>query len=267
MIISFSKKFVFVHIHKCAGSSIEMHCGSFLKPYDILLGPGRSRLQQIPSAAVKRITGLRKHSPAMDIQRVIGHERYSRFLSFAVIRHPEDRVVSLYRYLMRLAQRLYAFPKDIPPDKVLEAFWEAHGMTFERAQTLSLNERRPYLRPVTKIGKTHEWAAMDALMTSRRLEDFLVHPSNARNPALQSQFSRLKDPTSDGLIVNSVLRQERLADDWPAIATQISVPPQLPLHNSSHRMQKPTVSAQTRAAIEARFKDDFEAFDFELRSS
>ena len=49
MILSFNRQFAFVHVHKCAGTSIEVALAAHLAPNDLVLGstPGGERLQPV----------------------------------------------------------------------------------------------------------------------------------------------------------------------------------------------------------------------------
>lgn len=79
MIIGFKKKFLFIHIPKCAGDSIR----------ELLLSSANGGSQF-----------LRKHSANADAERMMGEE-INRFTAFAVVRNPFDQVVSFYEHLRK----------------------------------------------------------------------------------------------------------------------------------------------------------------------
>lgn len=79
MIIGFRKQFLFVHIPKCAGESIQ----------ELLL--------EVPNAGG---LFLRKHARYVDAERVLGPE-IARFTAFAVVRNPYEQVVSFYDHLRK----------------------------------------------------------------------------------------------------------------------------------------------------------------------
>jgi hypothetical protein len=79
MIIGFKKKFLFIHIPKCAGDSVR----------ELLLSSANGGAQF-----------LRKHSRNVDAERVMGEE-IKRFTTFAVVRNPFDQVVSFYEHLRK----------------------------------------------------------------------------------------------------------------------------------------------------------------------
>lgn len=79
MIIGFRKKFLFVHIPKCAGDSVR----------ELLLDPTNGGGPF-----------LRKHSGYSEAERVMGGE-IQRFTVFAVVRNPFDQVLSFYEHLRK----------------------------------------------------------------------------------------------------------------------------------------------------------------------
>ncbi len=89
MIISEKGKFIFVHVQKTAGISIE---GVLLNSYpDARIWHGR-------------------HGHARDAIREIGREAWNEYFSFAFIRNPWDRLVSWYAMIQ---DRM----KKLPPSK------------------------------------------------------------------------------------------------------------------------------------------------------
>jgi len=79
MIIGFQKKFLFIHIPKCAGDSIR----------ELLLDPANGGAQF-----------LRKHSGYAEAEKVMGEE-IKRLTAFAVVRNPFDQVHSFYEHLRK----------------------------------------------------------------------------------------------------------------------------------------------------------------------
>ena len=110
MIISNSKKFIFVHIHKTGGTTIVHALDNYLKWNDLILG-GTSYGESIQSAYQERFH-LNKHSTADEIRGVIGPEIWGSFFKFAFVRHPYTRMVSLYNFAKKNFNRLV--DKKIP---------------------------------------------------------------------------------------------------------------------------------------------------------
>ena len=100
MIISNNHKFIFIHVHKCAGSTIA----HLLKPYtqwnDIELGV--TTYGENIQAAYRERFGIWKHARAIEVRQVIGDDLFSSYFKFAFVRNPLYRVISFYTFFQRL---------------------------------------------------------------------------------------------------------------------------------------------------------------------
>lgn len=97
MIISNNKKYLFVHIHKTAGTSIANALDKYICWNDVVLGgtPFGEKIQD----PYKERFNLHKHSTANEIREVIGNEIWDSLFKFTFVRHPYSRVVSLYTFI------------------------------------------------------------------------------------------------------------------------------------------------------------------------
>jgi Sulfotransferase family len=96
MIISRSKKFIFVHIPKTAGSSIRRA----LTPYTRTL-KGRFVKNVIRPPDCYHLSQMPPHTNAVQIRLLLGSEFYESAYSFAFVRNPWDREVSMYHYILK----------------------------------------------------------------------------------------------------------------------------------------------------------------------
>lgn len=119
MILSHSKKFVFIKTRKTAGTSIELALSPFLEPGDIAtrLVPEdeslREGLLKVSRDSFKKnlkdwsfrdvlripITGwphFTAHSPARDVIKYIGFDCWNDYSTFCVERNSFDKVISAY---------------------------------------------------------------------------------------------------------------------------------------------------------------------------
>jgi hypothetical protein len=103
MIISNSKKYIFIHIHKAAGTSVHFALDDTLAWNDISIGstPFGEQIQQ----PYFRRFNLQKHSSAQDIRKIVGEGTWSNFFRFTFVRHPFNRAVSLYTFIHEMVQR------------------------------------------------------------------------------------------------------------------------------------------------------------------
>ena len=91
--ISFQKRFLFVHIPKTGGNSIQ----SILAPYsedEIVRRPGQDGVERFGVSNPKY--KLKKHSPLADYRAALGDEQFSCLYKFASVRNPWERMVSFY---------------------------------------------------------------------------------------------------------------------------------------------------------------------------
>lgn len=111
MLISESKRFVFVHIPKTAGTSVM----AVFLPHSRLRDRafhGWAPTRKAIRFAIDRcgwnggrtaVTGFHKHCRACEIRDGLGAERYGRHFAFAFVRDPFDLVASLYHFIRQSA--------------------------------------------------------------------------------------------------------------------------------------------------------------------
>ena len=99
MLISYHKKFIFVHIFKTAGTSIT---NSFCK---CCFRPGSTRpsnMMAYLTTSWKKIhrVAIKKHAKAIEIRDLIDKDIFNSFFKFSFVRNPWDWQVSLYYYIL-----------------------------------------------------------------------------------------------------------------------------------------------------------------------
>lgn len=106
MLISHERRFVFIHVAKAAGTSIEHALGPFadrqpegrLARKLVMLGP----LARLPF--VRRHVSFGIHATARQVRACIGAARWDDYYTFAIVRNPYSRLLSRYKYLLARKQ-------------------------------------------------------------------------------------------------------------------------------------------------------------------
>jgi hypothetical protein len=102
VIFSAYRRFCFVHIPKTGGTSIAAAYEPHMLFNDVMLGG--TLFGEHVQATYRRRFNLHKHSGARAIAAATGPSRFDDVFSFAILRDPADRMVSLYRWLRGLTK-------------------------------------------------------------------------------------------------------------------------------------------------------------------
>lgn len=100
-IISNSSQFIFLHLHKCGGSSVEVAYQPHAKWNDLVIGSSGEgeKIQPI----YKRLHGLHKHNSAMELRHVVG-DVWDQHWTFSLVRHP----LSIYESFFRWTHKIFS---------------------------------------------------------------------------------------------------------------------------------------------------------------
>lgn len=102
MIISPSREFIFIHLEKCGGTSIESALQPHLAWHDMIIGStdfGEKYQQLLYERFGRQEVNkymLWKHSTAQDIHAFLGESGWDEFKKISVVRDPVDLMKSFY---------------------------------------------------------------------------------------------------------------------------------------------------------------------------
>jgi hypothetical protein len=119
MIISNSLQTIFIHIHKCGGSSLEIALEPFLGWNDLILGS--TEFGEVNDRFYRKRYGLHKHSTLADVYGVVGRQFADSFFKFALVRNPVARICSLYNFCGSIVNEILV-DKEITPDQLREEY-------------------------------------------------------------------------------------------------------------------------------------------------
>jgi len=116
MLISANPPFLFIHIDKAAGTSIQRA----LQPFAPARSNSRMRRRLVWLGGLNRVLGIHRsvefpeHVQAQTVKFCLPPDVYAGLFKFAFVRNPWDRLVSRYAYLLRNTHHpRHAFAKQL----------------------------------------------------------------------------------------------------------------------------------------------------------
>lgn len=239
MIVSSSRHFIFIHIHKTGGNSVTEALRPSLNRSDLILDHDLGEWSRKWGQARHHLDleTLRKHSPAATIAAVLTQEMWDGSFKFAFVRHPVARTLSLYNY--------------------------AVGKLEERRRFLPRNAW--YLTPLGRESDPLRWRSVRALRDAGSFSGFIRHPLLETDASMTSQWYSLIDG-SGKVIVDFIGRFEHLQEDFHKVQDRLGLPRSaLGWRNASPRTAHSAVmiSEEDRAYLAQRFRADFAMFAYD----
>lgn len=244
MLVSNSRRFIYIHLHKCAGTSIERACGKSIAWNDILLGstPEGERLQGV----YQSLFSLVKHSSAAEVCAVVGRETWDAYYTFSTVRAPYAVAVSLYTHAVQVLRRYKRkLGEQAAPDAV-------NGGSHVDSQVWPWN-----------------YPGVKALLAARdehtSFSEFIRSPQLEGWEGYATMTSQLCDPQGRQL-VREVFKVEDLETTWPLIAKRLGIP-SVPLGRANKSIE-PGIAYQSfyrgedAELIRERYREDFLRFGY-----
>jgi hypothetical protein len=240
MIISHSRRFIFIHIHKAGGTSVEIGLDKFLSWNDLILGS--TALGETMEDQYRRRFKLQKHSSVSDVETICGREIVSSYYLFSVVRHPLDRLNSLYNFVGSIIHQ-WAATQNISPAEVA-AYIDTHPEILKQKPALT-------------------WPASRAFIRTKNFSEFIRNDQLSLDSGFHTQVSRLKSSV-DGAIKGYVFKLEESAKWIPRIRQALGINFELPHQNKSELAlsSRESIAEEDRTFIENYYAEDYAAFDY-----
>lgn len=242
MIISLSREFAFVHVHKTGGESVSVALAPLLNRQDLLIDGGpRYALRRHALPRYQAARHLHKHSPAAAMRDHVGPTNWSSLYSFTIVRDPLKRAFSLYRYLHTVVHKAQ--------ESRIRQIW--------------------YRTPQGRAANPESWSAVQALKETHTFGEFVRHPRTREDPGFQPQVSMLNDHDGTRLVTDT-LHLENLAEEFAAVQDTLGIHPHvtLPHQNASKPSANDRLSDDItnddRAYIAQYFADDYSSLGYPL---
>jgi hypothetical protein len=239
VIISHSHRFIFVHVSKAGGTSMELALAPHLAWNDLILGT--TDIGQAIKRPYEREFGLSEHASVEEIAAVCGSELFRGYFSFALVRHPVARAVSMYNFVFGHLE-------------------SAHQST--RIEHVELR-RRILERDVDGRMPFMSWPITMAFVKAGSFSDFIRSPVALDDRGFMSQTRQLQ--SGDGsLMVEMAVKLEDLRHRLPALQERLGLTLDLPHSHKTQflALEANDVSARDRIYIRDIFSDDYVAFEY-----
>mgnify|MGYP000600718040 CR=1 FL=1 len=98
-IINNSRKFIFIHVPKCAGTTLTNYYSKYSTCQDVEIGG--SQIGETLQPYFKKRFGITKHSTISELASALGENVLDEYFTFGFVRNPYDRVLSSFTFLRK----------------------------------------------------------------------------------------------------------------------------------------------------------------------
>lgn len=233
MIISNSKNFLYIHLEKCGGTSIEYALKPYLDDKDIFISSLDFGDFDVEKYYMNNYN-LWKHTPARQIKEYL-NDKWDIFYKFATVRNPTEIMISLYYY-----------NKDFFDKNNIYGFNDV-----EYNENLNNNFIIQNNKLITS--STHSLYFAQSILDNTHINGFIDKTIKNNDYSVSSQIDRL-DPNVE------IFDISQINDKWTYILKKIKMPTNIPLKqlNKSTRPDNVVLNLNSINLIYERFYNDYQ---------
>lgn len=244
MIISHSRKFIFIHLEKCGGTSVENALEPYLSWDDIILG-STDYGESIQALLYKRYgienvqkNMLWKHSDAHSIYKYLGKKKWCEYKKIVIVRDPLDLLKSLYFF----SQNAIKYHTG----RINNDLWK------EWVINQSYPDNWPYVEKYVQ-------AYIESKVRGKGFDNFVENILKNEYNFSKPQIKRIKSNLFFPVGLDKVIDLSELDNRWDEITTFIGIKEKVPLSklNMVERDFEIEVSDQTKQMIYKHFAKDY----------
>jgi hypothetical protein len=236
MIISRSKKFAYIHLEKCGGTSIEFALEKHIRWDDLVMGS--TNIGADLSILYNRHYGFRwmkknaiwKHSNVHDLRRNL-EEEYENYYVFATVRDPLEIMKSFYFYAKKIGEQY------IKENNVIDIEDFVYGNEFPYTW---INDD-PYMLDY-----------FESQVDNKKFNGFTERMISKKRDCVLPQMERL-DSSVD------IYDLSTIEETWPIVLDKLKItdPCPLTIKNKSDRDEKFRISKSSKDMIRDHFAIDY----------
>jgi hypothetical protein len=243
MIISPSRNFIFIHLEKCGGTSVETALQPYLHWSDMIIGSTQygeryqSNLYERYGIEEVNKNMLWKHSSAKQIESFVLPDNWDDFTKISVVRNPIDLVRSLYFFAQTSVK------------------YHIGRINRQKWKELLRTQEFPHAWPYTE-GYVHAYAT--SVIDGSGIDGFVRYIFNGNFGFIETQTSRLQAKTTKDLGIVKDLSV--LNDEWQDILDCVNIKEGVALQklNQSEKDEHIKMSEKSEKMIKKHFAIDYD---------